>query len=189
MELKNYIKIYDDVLRHSELSSLLKWINTQTFEKATIGADSQLNENIRKTEMLCLSKRFNSVTAMHWSNYLQVKFKQGILKYKSELSPFHDLGLGKFNDVTVLKYQETGFYNYHVDHFYDIPRLFSCILLLNNDYEGGNLEFAHPLTNKPYVSIDVQPNRLIIWPSLFMFPHGVRPVSKGTRYSVVAWAF
>ena len=31
-------------------------------------------------------------------------------------------------------------------------------------------------------------NRMIIWPSTFLYPHTVKPVTKGTRYSVVAWA-
>ena len=36
---------------------------------------------------------------------------------------------------------------------------------------------------------EIVPNRLIIWPSNFLFPHSVLPVTKGLRYSVVAWAF
>ena len=33
-----------------------------------------------------------------------------------------------------------------------------------------------------------RPNRLIIWPSSFMYPHCVTPIEKGIRYSIVAWA-
>jgi predicted 2-oxoglutarate/Fe(II)-dependent dioxygenase YbiX len=63
----------------------------------------------------------------------------------------------------------------------------SCILLLNNDYEGGNLCFRNPDKSGEW-EVEVKPNRMIIWPSCFMFPHTVKPVTKGTRYSVVAWA-
>ena len=59
--------------------------------------------------------------------------------------------------------------------------------MLNNDYEGGNLCFKDNITNNETV-IDTKPNRLIIWPSNFLFPHSVRPTNKGTRYSIVAWA-
>ena len=31
-------------------------------------------------------------------------------------------------------------------------------------------------------------NRLIVWPSNFLFPHSVQPVSSGERYSIVSWA-
>ena len=33
-----------------------------------------------------------------------------------------------------------------------------------------------------------EPNSLIMWPSNFLYPHGVEPVSEGTRWSIVAWA-
>lgn len=36
--------------------------------------------------------------------------------------------------------------------------------------------------------IEVKPNRMIVWPSNFMFPHRVAPVTKGVRFSVVSWA-
>ena len=41
---------------------------------------------------------------------------------------------------------------------------------------------------KNEMSIDILPGRLIVWPSNFMYPHTVKPVTKGTRYSIVAWA-
>jgi predicted 2-oxoglutarate/Fe(II)-dependent dioxygenase YbiX len=30
--------------------------------------------------------------------------------------------------------------------------------------------------------------RTIIWPSNFMYPHKVIPVTSGTRYTLVSWA-
>jgi predicted 2-oxoglutarate/Fe(II)-dependent dioxygenase YbiX len=68
-----------------------------------------------------------------------------------------------------------------------IPRTMSCILLLNNDYEGGNLCFRNPDGSGEW-EVEVKPNRMIIWPSNFLYPHTVKPVTKGKRYSVVAWA-
>jgi predicted 2-oxoglutarate/Fe(II)-dependent dioxygenase YbiX len=59
------------------------------------------------------------------------------------------------------------------------------ILMLNNDYEGGNLKFKFP---DEEIEIEKRPNRLIIWPSSFMYPHCVTPIEKGIRYSIVAWA-
>ena len=31
------------------------------------------------------------------------------------------------------------------------------------------------------------PGRLVMWPSNFMYPHSVSPVTKGTRYAIVSW--
>jgi predicted 2-oxoglutarate/Fe(II)-dependent dioxygenase YbiX len=60
-------------------------------------------------------------------------------------------------------------------------------IILNNDYEGGNLCFRNPDGSGEW-EVEVKPNRMIIWPSTFLYPHTVKPVTKGKRYSVVAWA-
>ena len=60
--------------------------------------------------------------------------------------------------------------------------------MLNNDYEGGDLSFADQ-NNEEILKVEKQANRMIIWPSNFLFPHAVLPVTKGKRYSIVAWAF
>ena len=44
-----------------------------------------------------------------------------------------------------------------------------------------------PRTQKDII-IKGSPGDLVIWPSNFLFPHGVKPVKKGKRYTVVAWA-
>jgi predicted 2-oxoglutarate/Fe(II)-dependent dioxygenase YbiX len=87
----------------------------------------------------------------------------------------------------ILKYEQNGFYTWHTDHAAEAPRTMSCIYLLNNDYEGGNLCFRNPDGSEEW-EIEVKPNRMIIWPSNFLYPHTVKSVTKGTRYSVVAWA-
>ena len=56
-----------------------------------------------------------------------------------------------------------------------------------DDYEGGDLCFKDIKNNQELI-IEKQKNRLIVWPSNFMYPHSVKPVTKGTRYSVVSWA-
>jgi predicted 2-oxoglutarate/Fe(II)-dependent dioxygenase YbiX len=73
-----------------------------------------------------------------------------------------------------------------VDDAPEVPRTLSMIFLLNDDYEGGELTLYDPESN-PLFSLPVKKNQLIVWPSNFMFPHGVAPVKKGTRYSIVSW--
>ena len=56
----------------------------------------------------------------------------------------------------------------------------SMSILLNNDYTGGELEIKE--------SPDKIPNTMgtiIVFPSYFM--HRVKPIKRGTRYSLVAW--
>ena len=37
--------------------------------------------------------------------------------------------------------------------------------------------------------IDIPPGAVLIFPSNFMYPHKVEPVTKGTRYSYVSWVY
>ena len=61
--------------------------------------------------------------------------------------------------------------------------------MLNNDYEGGVLEFSDPELKNIYMSVKPEVGKLIIWPSNFMYPHRVTPITKGIRFSIVAWAY
>ena len=188
MEVKNFIKIYDEVLPWNALSNLIRFANTSSFNETKVGGNTVAitNFNIRKTYALSISNKDNSITKTHWFNLLYSFFYKNLNQYKID-NNILDYEFENIMDIEILKYENTGFYTWHVDHFSAIPRTMSCILLLNNDYEGGNLCFRNPDGSGEW-EVEVKPNRMIIWPSNFLFPHTVKPVTKGTRYSVVAWA-
>jgi len=188
MEIKNFIKIYDEVLPWKVLSNLIRFANISNFNEAQIAAEEEnmINFNIRKTYTLSLSNLNNSMSNVHWFNLLHFYFNKNLKQYKFYANIL-DYEYKNIFDIEILKYENTGFYTWHVDHFAGIPRTMSCILLLNNDYEGGNLCFRNP-DGSGESEVEVKPNRMIIWPSNFLYPHTVKPVTKGKRYSVVAWA-
>ena len=187
MEIKNFIKIYDEVLPWKVLSNLIRFANFFNFQEAKVGGNENKTDfSIRKTYTLPLSNLDNSFSIVHWSNLLHYYFNSGLKKYRLDANVL-DYDYRDICNIEILKYENTGFYTWHVDHFADIPRTMSCILLLNNDYEGGNLCFRNPDGSGEW-EIEVRPNRMIIWPSNFLYPHSVKPVTKGIRYSVVAWA-
>ncbi len=188
MNIKNFIKIYDEVLPWNVLSNLIRFANVSNFHEARIGSDAEsvTDFNVRRTYTLGLSNTGVSISNVHWFNLLQFYFNKNLKQFKFDANIL-DYEYRNIIDIEILKYENTGFYTWHVDHFADIPRTMSCILLLNNDYEGGNLCFRNPDGSEEW-EVDVKPNRMIIWPSNFLFPHTVKPVTKGKRYSVVAWA-
>jgi hypothetical protein len=188
MEIKNFIKIYDEVLPWKTLTNLIRFANAVEFKKAEIngGEEFKTDFNIRRTYTYPLSNRQNSLSAVHWFCLLAHFFNKNLRQYKFDTNVI-DYDYKDIFDIEILKYENTGFYTWHVDHFADIPRTMSCILLLNNDYEGGNLCFRNPDGSGEW-EVEVKPNRMIIWPSNFLYPHTVKPVTKGRRYSVVAWA-
>lgn len=78
----------------------------------------------------------------------------------------------------------------HYDHIHSlfdgyakgIPVL-SLILNFNDDYEGANLYFWNDY------EVSLKQGDVIMFPSVFMYPHGVTETLSGTRYSAVVWGW
>ena len=79
-----------------------------------------------------------------------------------------------------IKYKEGQHFSYHHDHGFSYNCTVSLVQYLNDDYEGGELDFnTWGYTYKP------EAGDLVIFPSNFMYPHSAMPVTKGTKYSIV----
>lgn len=79
-----------------------------------------------------------------------------------------------------VKYETGQHFTEHTDHGFSYNCTVSLIGYLNDDYEGGELEFR-------FWNLLVKPKAgdLFIFPSNFMYPHRALPVLSGTKYSVV----
>lgn len=82
----------------------------------------------------------------------------------------------------LLRYTEGQFYIQHVDSFLQAPRLISCSFALNDNYDGGEFAFFDRQLKYKLNQGDV-----IMFPSTFMYPHEIMPVTKGIRYSIITW--
>ena len=69
----------------------------------------------------------------------------------------------------------------------DTVRKISVSIVLNDDYEGGSLFFRYLDDKSNIKDVEVKPRAgdMIIFPSFI--DHKVSPVTKGIRYSIVAW--
>ena len=98
--------------------------------------------------------------------------------------------MNRFTSVRFNRYQPGQIMRQHIDHIHSIfdgkekgiPVL-SFILNFNDDYEGADLYFWDDTTFK------LGKGDIIMWPSNFLYPHGVTEAKSGKRYSGVAWAW
>ena len=187
-DLHDYIISFDNILPKEILYNFKKICKESTKFKdaAIINKNNQkIDTKTRKTSMWNLNTvGVDSLTQVHWANFMLNTFRIFIADYQKKINsnePF------QINDIQVLKYNLGGHYVFHTDHHRNVPRVFSCIFLINDDYEGGELIFKYPNSEKK-TKINKKENRMIVWPSNFLYPHSVLPVTKGERYSVVAWA-
>lgn len=92
----------------------------------------------------------------------------------------------KIAQIDLLKYNVGGKYEVHTDHFTTLPRALSVIINLNDDYEGGNLIFTDQ-QDKEIKKYKLGKGSIVFFPSNFLYPHSITPITKGKRYSIVAW--
>ena len=86
------------------------------------------------------------------------------------------------------RYSKGGWMQRHIDNIahshgqeYGFPHI-SSLLFLNDNYEGGNFVICDGEFEKKPAQ-----GSCVVFPSNFMYPHEVKEVTKGTRYSVMTW--
>ena len=140
-----------------------------------------VNTDVRKVKGYQLNLKSKTDT-IYW-NYIKKEIEKLFIFYTAK---FPKMSSSKINQIDLLKYSSGGKYEIHTDHYTDTPRHLSVIMNLNNSYKGGDLIFTDQ-TNKKIKKIKLDKKTIIFFPSNFMYPHGIEPIIKGTRYSIVAW--
>jgi len=85
---------------------------------------------------------------------------------------------------SLLRYRKGGEYKEHVDRGSQNNRIVSGLLYLNDDFEGGEINFSrYDLTVKP------KKGSVILFPSFHTHLHASLPITSGTKYAVVTWFF
>lgn len=82
----------------------------------------------------------------------------------------------------ILHYAEGYYFKEHCDDGVGMSRLLTCTLNLSDDHDGGLFRFLRG-------EFDVRLNAgdAVLFPSNFMFPHEITPITRGDRYSIVTW--
>ena len=77
-----------------------------------------------------------------------------------------------------------GHYDYHTDYMKEHPRVLTILVGLNsvNDYDGGELFVQN---NEKGVKLDK--GDVVAFPSNFMYPHKVSPITRGERRVLIIW--
>ena len=123
-------------------------------------------------------------------NLIMKKIWDSFFNYTTELNFPWFSGWQGHTEVRFNRYKETRLMAEHCDHIHSlfdgerkgIPTM-TALGLLNDDYKGGELVFFGD-TVVPFNAGEIK-----IFPSCFLFPHRIDPVTEGTRYSFVSWAW
>ena len=135
-------------------------------------------QNITSELELSLLPVMNHVASSYVKKY---SYKQ-VYRTQTIMTMYSPIRFNRYSDGQTMRQHHD-----HIHSLFDgvdkgIPVL-SFILNFNDNYEGADLFFWKD-TIIPLGKGDV-----VIFPSLFLFPHGVTEIKKGVRYSGVAWSW
>jgi PKHD-type hydroxylase len=105
--------------------------------------------------------------------------------FGTELWHLHEMQFTQYNA------DDEGFYDWHNDVMWESSncghRKLSMVIQLSDpsEYEGGDLEIQPLYLGPPDPTVLRKQGNVVVFPSFLM--HRVTPVTKGTRYSLVAW--
>lgn len=149
--------------------------------KNYLSVETGLNKKVRNVKGYNLN--ISIPTDLFYWNFIKKEIERLYYLYNAK---FPKLKISKFQQIDLLKYTPNGKYDVHVDYHYTNNRHLSIIINLNEKYEGGDLIFTDQKL-KEIKRLKLGKGSAVIFPSNFMYPHGIEPVKKGIRYSIVAW--
>ncbi len=180
---------YDSLLSAEECQAIIDGACRRRPEAGTVGDDTEVRKNIRHGEVIflqrsdpewvqvfqtldhCVDEANDEWFGVSYNRYGARSLQFGIYRADAE-------GGGHY-------------YNAHQDTLLvsgDRPtqRKLSVMVQLSapDDYEGGDFQMHHVTAHPPADAVRRR-GTVLIFPSLVM--HGVSTVTRGTRYSLVAW--
>lgn len=183
-KLQDYIKVFENAVSDDLCARVLaEYTNSQEWIATQVGDADVVNKNVRSAMVISLSANI-------------IMNANPEVRYGLDKEPFQCAAdvIGRYKEIhplaeiqedsgyELLRYEEGQFYAQHTDSFKFQPRTVSCSFALNDDYEGGEWGFwGRSLTLK------APKGAAVLFPSNFMYPHEIMPVTKGTRYSVITW--
>jgi len=180
--------IFENVLDENKCENIINSLKKDETYKAKL-ISKGLDEDIRKT---ILHKPTDEIRKI---------FERVINEKKEEIEKFFGVSLLSGTDIQILEYKDGGFYKRHADNASEIykdgklvgykviapERKITTLLFLNDDFEGGEIEFSHLRYNDgSRVIFKPKAGQMIVFPSHGLFAHEVKKVN-GNRFAIVKW--
>lgn len=185
LSLLSYCKVYKNVFDTLFCHSLIKQIEKESWQTHEFAHYDPHNRTQYENELSVNYAKFPE------KEILQEKLWHTIKQYIiDDLQSSVYTGWNGYTEIRFNKYIVGKEMHEHCDHIHSmfdgirkgIPTL-SIVGLLNEDYEGGEFVMWKDIV------IDIPCGSVLIFPSNFLYPHKVTPVTKGIRYSFVSWVW
>ena len=183
--LEAYIQVFEDILSPDVIDALLnEYLHSDEWREAKVGTDNVVDRSIRGCDVIGMShptviERNNPELRSQLDQAVFRSASSAIIAYNMR---FPHCNISNDTGYEILRYETGQFYKEHVDSFTQQPRAVSCSWILNDDYEGGEFSFFND-----QIRYKLPKGSCIMFPSTFMYPHQIMPVTQGTRLSIITW--
>lgn len=190
----SYILIKPNVINDHGIQEILNHVRSSEATDLSV-FDPEKSNNNGTTEWIVDKKMRDT----QFVDYAPIRekiidlFKKAV---KEVINPFYGIEVSESEMPQMLSYGIGGHYRPHIDgeSLWQTPdgeliwkksidRDLSIVMFLNDDFEGGDFVFP-----ELKVRIRPEPGMMVCFPSNHHYRHGVEPVTKGNRYSIVCWA-
>jgi hypothetical protein len=184
-ELKDYIFVFDNMVPQDLCDAILaEYANSNEWLPAAVGqVTNSVDRNRRNCDSIGISHpvilEANPYQRKRIDTALHVCMQRAIATYSKN---FFHCQTQQDTGYDLLRYGEGGLFIAHTDAYKDAPRAVSCSISLNEDYEGGEFAFFNQT-----IKYKIPRGSVLMFPSNFMYPHEILPITKGVRYSIVTW--
>lgn len=166
-----------DLFTKQECDIIIEYGNSLGLETSVIHNNAEIvNDTTRKSEHTFIHPDDSQI------DWLYQRLTDAVTTVNNKFYKFDLFGFGEGLQFT--KYEAPGsHYGYHVDRIYNgqIRKLSLTVQLTDeNEYEGGDFQMFG--SDKV---LSRKQGTILAFPSFMV--HRVTPVTKGTRYSLVAW--
>ena len=193
MNLLSKVLIAPKVINQEGIDTLLHHMKTSKTEDLSVFDPDKSNQT-RGTEWITDKKTRDTQLAPIEPVFPQVNELMHHI-VKQVINPFYQFEVDSSEVPQLLSYEVRGHYQPHIDGegIWTAPdqtqiwrktvdRDLSIVLYLNDGFEGGDFVFPDL-----HIRVRPEPGLLVCFPSNRYYRHGVEPVTKGNRYSMVTW--
>ena len=188
--LSNYVRHYSNFLDKKICSETVKQLNS--LDKSSWEEHVFYNAILKKYSKISGTRELSTTYSEKIITQKEImnKLWHGISDYMKDLNFKWFSSWQGYSGIRFNKYSKNKEMAQHCDHIHSlfdgerkgIPIL-SVLGVLNDDYTGGEFIMFEDK------EIKFKAGDLLIFPSIFLYPHKVEPVKKGTRYSFISWVW
>jgi predicted 2-oxoglutarate/Fe(II)-dependent dioxygenase YbiX len=186
--LSDFIKIYNAEIPSDFCERIVASLNNVEWQKNTfysakdaIDSEPDVGGDLNSDMYLGQIPQHQEIMDTFWAV---------ILKYITELHAEHYKQWNGFSAPRFNRYTEGQIMPKHCDHIqsvFDGARkgipILSVLVALDGGYEGGELVMFDDHV------VPMEAGSIVIFPSNFLYPHEVKPVTKGVRHTCVSWVW